>query len=297
MFETLGFIGLGLMGMPMSKRLLDAGYGVIGYDPDSAACKQAKVNGAEIADSPGEIARQCDLIITMLPNSAIVEAVVLGDNGLLPFIREGAVVIDMSSSYPMSTRRISEELGKKKAAMLDAPVSGGVTGANQGTLSIMVGGDDEVFARCRPVLDSLGKNLFHMGAVGAGHTMKAVNNFLSGCSVAATAEALAVAVKAGLAAKTVVDVLQVSTGRNYATEWKFPRHVLPRTFADGFRLELLDKDLDILTRLARELGVPAFTANTVSQLFGFAMAQGYGEEGHTSIVRLIEEWAGVEIRE
>jgi 3-hydroxyisobutyrate dehydrogenase-like beta-hydroxyacid dehydrogenase len=134
-----------------------------------------------------------------------------------------------------------------------------------------------------------------MGAIGSGDTMKAVNNFLSGCSVAATSEALALATKAGLNPKKVVDVLQVSTGRNYATEWKFPKFVLPRKFDDGFSIELLNKDLDILTRLARELGVPMFIAHTVQQIFNFAISQGYGAKGHTAIALLIEEWAGVKI--
>jgi len=136
-----------------------------------------------------------------------------------------------------------------------------------------------------------------MGEVGSGHVMKAVNNFLSGCSMVATSEAVALAVKAGLNAKKVVDVLQVSTGRSWSTEWKFPRFVLPRKFDDGFRIELFDKDLDILTRLARELGVPMFMAHTVQQIFNFAKSQGYGTKDHTSIAQLIEGWAGVKIEE
>jgi len=209
--------------------------------------------------------------------------------------RNWSTRLDMTTAYPMSTLKIAKELAKKGVQMLDAPVSGGVVGAEQGTLSIMVGGESELVEKCRPLFQVMGKNVFYMGEVSSGHIMKVVNNFLSACSVAATSEALALATKAGLNPRRVVDVIQVSTGRSYATEFKFPRFVLPRTFDDGFRIELLNKDLDILTRLARDLGVPMFIANTVQQIFGFAFSQGYGQEGQTSIARLIEGWAGVNI--
>ena len=295
MFESVGFIGLGMMGIPMSKQLLDAGYKIVGYDTDPDACSRAKANGADIAASPKEIAEKCNPVITIVPNSDIVEQVVLGPEGVMAGASEGDVLIEMTTAYPMSTLKIANELGKKGVRMLDAPVSGGVVGAEKGTLSIIVGGDVDLFEQCKPLFEVMGKNIFHMGAVGSGHTMKAVNNFLSGCSMVATSEAVALATKAGLEPKKVVDVLQVSTGRSYATEWKFPRFVLPRKFDDGFRIELFNKDLDILTRLARELGVPMFTAHTIHQIFNFAMGHGYGPKGHTSIAQLIEEWAGVKM--
>ena len=297
MFESIGFIGLGMMGIPMSKQLLDAGYKVVGYDVDPDACNQARANGADVASSPKEVSEKCNPVITIVPNSDIVEKVVLGSEGVMAGAGEGDVLIDMTTAYPMSTLKIAKELEKKGMRMLDAPVSGGVVGAEKGSLSIIVGGDTDLFEQCRPLFEVMGKNIFHMGAVGSGHIMKAVNNFLSGCSMVATSEAVALATKAGLEPKKVVDVLQVSTGRSYATEWKFPRFVLPRKFDDGFRIELFNKDLDILTRLARELGVPMFTAHTIHQIFSFAMSQGYGPKGHTAIAQLIEEWAGVKMEE
>lgn len=297
MFESIGFIGLGMMGIPMSKHLLDAGYNVVGYDVDPEACKKAKANGAEIASSPREVAQRGNPVITILPNSEIVEDVVLGDDGVMAGAAEGSVLIEMTTAYPMSTLKIAKELEKKGMRMLDAPVSGGVVGAEKGTLSIIVGGDQDLFEKCKPLFESMGKNIFYMGGVGSGHTMKAVNNFLSGCSMVATSEAVALATKAGLDPKRVVDVLQVSTGRSYSTELKFPKFVLTRQFDDGFRIELFNKDLEILTRLGRELKVPMFTANMIHQIFNFALSQGYGPKGHTSIAQLIEEWAGVKIEE
>ncbi len=297
MFESVGFIGLGMMGLPMSKKLIEAGYKVVGYDVDPGALEQAKANGAETASSPREVGERCDPVITIVPNSDIVEEVVLGPEGVIQGAGEGGVLIEMTTAYPMSTLKVAKALEARGVRMLDAPVSGGVVGAEKGTLSIIVGGPEDLFEQCKPLFEVMGKNIFHMGAVGAGHTMKAVNNFLSGCSMVATSEAVALATKAGLEPKKVVDVLQVSTGRSYATEWKFPRFVLPRKFDDGFRIELFNKDLDILTRLARELGVPMFTAHTVQQIFNFAMGHGYGPKGHTTIAQLIEEWAGVKMEE
>ena len=295
MFERVGFIGLGSMGLPMSKNLVDAGYQVTGYDIDPIALERAIANGLVKASSPKEVAQRCNPVIIIVPNSEIVEEVVLGPKGVKEGARKGDVLIDMTTAYPMSTLKVSKKLAEKGIRMLDAPVSGGVVGARNGTLSIMVGGDELVFAKCRPLFEVLGKNIFYMGQIGSGHVMKVVNNFLSGCSVVATSEALAIAVKAGLNAKKVVDVLQVSTGRNYATEWKFPRFVLPRSFDDGFRIELFNKDLDILTTLARELRVPCLMAHMVQHIFNFAMAQGYGPKGHTAIAQLIEQWANVRI--
>ncbi|MFO7970968.1 MAG: NAD(P)-dependent oxidoreductase [Desulfobacterales bacterium] len=297
MFESIGFIGLGMMGLPMSKHLLDAGYNVVAYDVDPEACSKAKANGANIASSPREVAERGNPVITILPNSEIVEDVVFGDEGVMAGAAEGSVLIEMTTAYPMSTLKIAKELEKKSMLMLDAPVSGGVVGAEKGTLSIIVGGDQDLFDQCMPLFEIMGKNIFYMGAVGSGHTMKAVNNFLSGCSMVATSEAVALATKAGLDPKRVVDVLQVSTGRSYSTEWKFPRFVLTRQFDDGFRIELFNKDLDILTRLGRELKVPMFTANMIHQIFSFALSQGYGPKGHTSIAQLIEEWADVKMEE
>jgi 3-hydroxyisobutyrate dehydrogenase len=295
MFEFVGFIGVGMMGTPMLRNLVEAGYKAVAYDIDPEAMRRADEAGAEAASSLREIAEKCDSVITILPRSDDVEEVVLGPGGILEHGREGQVLIDMTTAYPLSTKKIAGALSEKGMRMLDAPVSGGVTGAEKGTLSIMVGGDADLFEQCRPLLEAMGRNIFHMGGVGSGHTMKAVNNFLSACTMTATSEAMALATKAGLKPGRVIEVLQKSSGRSYATDHKFPRYVLTRGFDDGFRLELLDKDLDIFTRLGRELGAPTFVASTVQQIVGLAKSKGYGKRGHTSIAEFIEMWAGVRI--
>ena len=295
MFERIGFIGVGMMGTPMARRLVEAGYRVVAYDIDPTAVKRAEEMGAETAASPREIAEGCNPVITILPKSSDVEEVVLGPGGILEGGLEGLVLIEMTTAYPLSTRRIAAALAARGMRMLDAPVSGGVVGAERGTLSIMVGGDPELFEECRPLLEALGGKIFHMGAVGSGHTMKAVNNFLSAASMIATSEALAISTKAGLNPRRVIEVLQVSSGRSWSTDFKFPKYVLPRTFDDGFRIELQDKDLGILTRLAEDLGAPALVAGVVRQIVRLAMAEGYGKQGHTAIAEMIEGWAGVRI--
>jgi 3-hydroxyisobutyrate dehydrogenase len=295
MFESVGFIGVGMMGTPMMKNLVGAGYRVIAYDIDPEALRRAEGGGAEAASSLKEVAERCDPIITILPTSDDVEEVVLGPGGVMEHGRERQVLIDMTTAHPSSTKKITEALAEEGMRMLDAPVSGGVAGAEKGTLSIMVGGDADLFELCRPLFEAMGGNIFHMGGVGSGHTMKAVNNFLSACTMTATSEAMALATKAGLEPGRVIEVLQVSSGRSYATDFKFPRYVLTRRFEDGFRLELLDKDIGILTRLGRELDTPMFLASTVQQIVGLAKSKGYGKRGHTSIAEFIERLAGVKI--
>jgi 3-hydroxyisobutyrate dehydrogenase len=296
MFERIGFIGVGAMGTPMSQRLIKAGYKLVVHDIDLEALKKIEKCGAETSSSPQEMAKLCNPIITMLPDSNDVEDVILGPRGIIKGARQGLIIIDMTTSYPLSTKMISARLAEKGAKILDAPVSGGVVGAEKGTLSIMVGGESALVEQCMPLFKVMGEKVFHMGILGSGHTMKAVNNILSGCSMVATSEALAIAVKAGLEPNKVIDVLQVSSGRSWATDYKFPRYVLPRTFDDGFRLKLLNKDLNILTKLAKDLNAPAFIANVVQQIIGLAEMQGYGDKGHTSIAEFIEKWASVKIK-
>jgi 3-hydroxyisobutyrate dehydrogenase len=297
MFERIGFIGIGAMGTPMTKRLINAGYEVMAYDKNPEALMRARNLGAGAASSPREVAERCNPIITMLPKSKDVEEVVLGLGGIIEGVIEGSVLVDMTTAYPLSTRMIAARLEVKGARMLDAPVSGGVVGAENGTLSIMVGGDLDLIEQCMSLLLVMGKKIVHMGEIGAGHTMKSVNNFLSGCSMTATSEALAIATKAGLSPKKVIEVLQVSSGRSWATDHKFPNFVLTRSFDDGFRLELLEKDLNIFTRLAKELEAPIFIAETVKKVIGLAMRQGYGQRDHTSIAEYIEGLAGVKIED
>jgi 3-hydroxyisobutyrate dehydrogenase len=291
MEEKLGFIGLGAMGQPMSKRLLEAGFQLVVYDLRPEAVQALIQKGAEAASSAKEVAEKCRKVITIVPNSEAVEQVVFGPEGLLKGARAGGILIEMTSAYPPSTLKIYQALSARNIRMIDAPVSGGVGGAEAGTLSIMVGGNEAIFESCRPILSVLGKNLFYMGGISSGHAVKAINNFLSATSLAATSEAVILAAKLGLSPQRVIEVLQVSTGRSYSTELKFPKFVLPRTFNSGFTMGLMYKDIDTVTRMAREYKIPMFLANMVQQVFGYAMAQGGEKKDHTAIFAYLEELA------
>ena len=289
--EKIGFIGLGAMGQPMSRRLLEAGYPVVACDLRTEAVKAAVQKGAEPASSAAEVAEKCRKVITIVPNSDAVDQVVFGPRGLLEGLKAGDVLLEMTSAYPPSTLRVHQALAAKGASMIDAPVSGGVVGAEAGTLSIMVGGDESIFQSCRSILSVMGKNLFYLGGIGSGHALKAINNFLSATTLAATSEAVILAEKLGLSPQRVVEVIQVSTGRSYSTELKFPKFVLPKTFNSGFALDLMYKDIDTVTRMAREYKIPMFIANLVQQIYGFAVAQGGGKGDHTAIFQYLEGMA------
>ncbi len=292
----LGFIGVGNMGGPMAANLIKAGYSLVVHDIRPGPVEEAVKLGAESAGSPAEVAAICPAVITILPTSNEVEEVVLGENGIIEGAGEGSIVIEMSTSYPGSTHKINQALQERGIRMMDAPVSGGVKGAVEGTLSVMVGGDEELFREFKPMFDSVGTGVFHLGDVGAGHTMKAINNFLSACSLIATSEAVVLAAKAGMDPAKVVELLQNSSGRSYSTDYKFPTFVLPRKFDAGFPIKLLHKDLDILVRLGRELDVPMFVANMVEQMYKYACTQGMGDLDHTAIIKVLEDWTGVEVK-
>ncbi len=284
----IGFIGLGAMGQPMSSRLLEAGFQVVGYDVRPESLKPFVQKGGEAASSAKEVAVKCRKVITIVPNSDAVDQVVFGPQGLLEGVQKGDILIEMTSAYPPSTLKVNQALKAKGVFMIDAPVSGGVIGAVAGTLSIMVGGEESIFQSCKPILSVMGKNLFYMGGISSGHAMKAINNFLSATTLAATSEAIILAEKVGLSPQRVVEVMQVSTGRSYSTELKVPKFVLPRTFNSGFAMDLMYKDIDTVTRMAKEYKVPMFVANTVQQMYGYAMAQGGGKGDHTAIFSYLE---------
>jgi 3-hydroxyisobutyrate dehydrogenase-like beta-hydroxyacid dehydrogenase len=296
MKEKIGFIGLGAMGVPMSQRLLEASYPLVVYDVRKEAIETIVKKGAQGASSPREVAEKCRKVITIVPNSDAVEQVVFGPSGLLEGMKAGDVLMEMTSSYPPSTLKVNEALAAKGVHMIDAPVSGGVVGAVAGTLSVMVGGDEKIFESCRPILSVMGKNLFYIGGIGFGHALKAINNFLSATTLAATSEAIILASKMGISPQRAIEVLAVSTGRSYTTELKFPKFVLPRTFNSGFSLELMHKDLNTVTRMAREYKVPMLMANLVQELYGYSLAHGDKKTDHTAIFSSLEELAGTKVK-
>jgi len=205
-------------------------------------------------------------------------------------------VIDMSSSYPTSTKMIWERLAAKGIRMLDAPVSGGTEGARDGTLAIMVGGEQKDYEECRPILEAIGQNIYYLGKIGAGHTVKALNNLCSACSMVITSEALVVATKLGLSPDKVIDAINSSSGRSWSSQAKFPNFVLNNAFNSGFTIGLMNKDLEMATRLGRDLHIPMFVGAMVQQLYNHAVGQGRGNDCNSAIVKIIEDWGGVKVR-
>lgn len=296
MSEQIGFIGLGNMGVPMAGRLIDGGYSLVVNDIRQDAARPLLARGATWAASPAEVAAVAQTVITILPTSREVREVLLGTKGLLDALRPGSLVLEMTSADPSVTRELEREVAARGSALIDAPVSGGVRGAVEGTLAIMVGGDPALLERARPVLARMGKNIFHAGPVGAGHAIKLVNNMCSGGILALTIEAVAVAARAGVDPTRAVEILQASSGRSNASDNKFPRFILTGAFDAGFAIRLMMKDLDGYGRLAQEAGVPSPVARAAADVYRVAMARGMAEQDHTAIARIIEEWAGVSLR-
>ncbi len=291
----VGFIGVGTMGNPMAVRLIEAGYRVTVYDTNETAMARLVQRGAERAASPTEVASVAETVLVSLPTPDIVKAVALGPQGVIA----GTAVktfIDLSTSGPRTAIAVAEGLAAKGIVAVDAPVSGGPAGAEKGTLAVMVACPRELAEQLRPTIEIIGK-FFHVGEKpGMGQTMKVVNNMLSACAQAITAEAMVVGAKSGLDAQTMLDVINAGSGRNTATEDKFPRCVLPRKFDFGFPLEGLYKDIKLCLDEAEALGVPMIVGNAVRQLFAVAKASEGAKADITTIVRPVEKWAGVEVK-
>jgi 3-hydroxyisobutyrate dehydrogenase len=293
----IGFVGIGTMGWPMARNILRAGYELGVYDADSArAARFAAECGGVAAASPQALGRHADLVITMLPAGGDVKVAVLGSDeaGLASTLRRGAVVVDMSSSDPIGTRELGAQLRARGIALVDAPVSGLATRAESGTLTIMIGADDESAVQiAEPVLECLGERLVRVGSLGCGHAMKALNNAVAATAFAVTAEALIVGKRFGLDPKVMTEVLNVSTGRNFHTAVSFPDHVLTRRFATGFTLGLLVKDVGIAAGLSSSIGVDT----PVMQLAHRLWAEGRDELGasqdNSAIVKRWERINGV----
>ncbi len=291
----LGVVGLGLMGVPMARNLLKAGYALAVYDVNAKAVADFVAENPQVQACAelSELARACDAVITMLPNGKIVRSVVLdGADNLASGLAAGKIVIDMSSSSPVGTRELGEQLAARGLAMIDAPVSGGVKRAIDGTLAIMIGGEPEWIERCEPVLKAMGKELFRTGGLGSAHAMKALNNFVSAAGFAAAAGAGLAGARFGLDPAIVVSVLNASTGKNNSTENKFPQQVLTRKFGAGFSLGLMVKDLRTALEVAQATGMPAPIAEaTVREWAASEELLGPGAD-HTAMVQYVEHLAG-----
>lgn len=292
----IGFIGLGAMGRPMAKNVRKAGFDLAVCDVNQEAVNEMTALGAVAKATAAEVAAESDIICTSLPNSSILKSVVLGPDGIINGIKAGALVVDLSSVEPAVARDLSGALKAKGASLIDAPVSGGVSGAAAGTLTIMVGASDQELAQATPVLKAIGKTISHVGQVGSGQAMKLVNNLLLGANMAAVAEALTLGAKLGLAPGTMIDIIGQSSGRSYALEAKAPNFILKGNFAPGFAVDLQYKDLELAVSTAKSLAQPLPMANAAQQIFEIARAKGWGREDISAIIKFFEEMAGVEVR-
>lgn len=291
----VGIAGVGKMGAPMASRLLAAGYRVLVYDVRPAAVAEVSRHGAISCDSLAALASGADAVITMLPDPPAVEDAVFGGQGLGAAMRTGQVLIEMTSSHPATTRKVAHHCGARGVRVLDAPVSGGVRGAVEGTLCIMVGGPPDLLEVCRPVLSCLGRDIVHVGdAPGDGDIAKTINNLLSATAVWSVAETLALGARAGLSPARLFDAVNRSTGRSYTTETKVEQYMVPRRFTAGFTIGQYLKDLNICLDLAGELRVPMLLAAALRQLWSLAAAQGMADQDHTALVQLTERWARLE---
>ncbi|MFB4164666.1 NAD(P)-dependent oxidoreductase [Alteribacillus sp. JSM 102045] len=292
----LGIIGVGNMGGRIAKKFLEHGVQVGVYDLNQEALRELNAAGASVAENPAQLAREYQYIITILPNAEIVKKTVLGENGVVEGFTEKNMLIEMTSSIPTVTKELAVTLEGKGHRMVDAPVSGGIKKAGDGTLTIMVGGKEEDFTEINPLLNYIGQNIVHVGEIGAGHTIKALNNLVSATTLAVTGEAISLGVKLGLDPNKMLDVINSSTGRSHSSDFKFPNQILPRKFEGGFTLDLMVKDLTIALGMADEKRTPMFISSAAYQLWKYAWANGQGELDHTTIVKFIEEMAQVEIK-
>ncbi len=291
MAEKIGFIGLGIMGGPMAKNLMDAGYDLVLHNRTREKAEKLAEDGhATVAEGPKEVAEQSGIIITMLPDSPDVERILAGEGGVLEGIQEGALVIDMSTISPVVTKEVAARLEERGASMLDAPVSGGDVGAQGGTLSIMVGGSEADFEQARPLFEVMGKTINHVGPVGSGQVVKACNQIVAAINIEAISEALVVGSKAGIGPEKILDVLGGGLAGSAVMEAKREKF-LSRQFDPGFKLELHHKDLGIALAAGREYGVSLPVTAMVDQMLQSLRNKGLGEKDHSAILTQIEDLA------
>ena len=290
-----GFIGLGIMGKPMAKNLMKAGYRLVVFDTNAAPMKELAAAGAETAASPKEVAEKCDVVVTMLPNSPHVRAVVSGPRGVIEGADPGKTVIDMSSIAPLASREIASLLAEKGVEMLDAPVSGGEPKAIDGTLSVMVGGKKDVFERCYPVMKSMAASVVRVGDTGAGNVAKLANQIVVALNIAAMSEALVFAAKAGVQPDLVYQAIRGGLAGSTVLDAKAPL-VMDRKFSPGFRVNLHIKDLGNVLETSREIGVPLPLTAAVMEMMQALKVDGLGDADHCSLVRHYEKMAHIEVK-
>ena len=291
---TIGFIGLGIMGKPMARNLLKAGYPLVVYNRSRAAVDELSKEGAQAAASSKEVAARSEVIITMLPDSPDVELVYLGESGIFAGVKAGMLLIDMSSISPIVARKLAADAQKRGMDMLDAPVSGGEAGAIGATLSIMIGGKATAVERAMPIFQALGKNIVHVGDAGAGQVTKAANQMVVGTTIAIVSEALVLAAKAGVDPAKVRQALLGGFAQSKILE-AHGQKMLERNFKPGFRIRLHEKDMKIALATGSEYGVPLMVTSQVAQMMTAMKSMGNGDLDHSGLVKFVEELAKIEL--
>ncbi|MDQ3794033.1 MAG: 2-hydroxy-3-oxopropionate reductase [Actinomycetota bacterium] len=292
--DKVGFVGLGIMGRPMAKNLMEAGYDLTVHNRSPQKAQELGEQGATVAESPKEIARNCDIIVTMLPGPPEVREIVAGEDGLLENSREGSLIVDMSTSSPVLARELARYAGERGVGMLDAPVSGGDVGAIEGTLSVMVGGEEADFERARPLFGAMGETVTHVGPTGAGQVTKAANQVVVALVIEAVSEALVLGSAGGVAPEKILEVLSGGLAANKVMEVKREKF-LSHKFEPGFRSELHHKDLGIALAAGREYGVVLPVTAIVDQMLLAMRKKGWGGEDHSALLRVIEDLSQHEI--
>jgi 2-hydroxy-3-oxopropionate reductase len=287
MAERIGFIGLGIMGKPMVRNLLNAGFAVSVFNRSQPAINELVADGAQATSSPREVAEQSDIVITMVTDGPDVEQVLLGDKGVIEGAHPGLLVIDMSTISPVTTRQIADHLRERDVHLLDAPVSGGDKGAVAGTLSIMVGGDEEDFKRALPIFEAMGNTITHCGPTGAGQTVKACNQVVVAVVIEAVSEALVLGSKAGVDPEIILRVLGGGMAQSRMMDVRGPT-MAQHIFEPGFKSKLHLKDLGIVINTARAFGVALPVTGIVSQLYTTLVESGHGEEDTSAILTVLE---------
>jgi len=288
--ETIGFIGLGVMGDPMARNLVEAGYPLVAHSRSPEPVQALAEAGAKVASGPREVAERSDVVITMLPDSPAVESVVLREDGVLAGASEGDLLIDMSTIHPTVSVAVAQAAAERGVAALDAPVSGGDVGAQQGALSIMAGGEAPDFERARPLFEVLGKTIVHVGKAGAGQVVKACNQVVVAVTIAAVSEALVLGSKAGVEPERILDVLGGGLAANKVMEMR-RSNFLEHDFTPGFRIDLHHKDLNIALESGDAYGVPLPVTGLVQQYMRALRAKGHGGDDHSGLLQLVEELA------
>jgi 2-hydroxymethylglutarate dehydrogenase len=292
--KSVGFIGLGNMGMGMAKNILTAGFPLIAYDIREERVRKISELGAKEGKNPKDVAQGSRISIIMVLNFPQVEQVVLGDNGMLEGASPGDIIVVMSTIAPTEAKRLERAVEKKGVKLLDAAVSGGYLGAESGTLTIMIGGKKEVFESCRDILNTMGKNIYYLGPIGTGSTLKLVNQLLVGVNEVAVAEAMVLGVKAGLDPDVIFDVISKSAGDSWVFRNRVPR-MINRDFTTLGELDILLKDLNIVLETGRSFKIPLVMSAVAKEIYQMANCMGFGKEDDSAVVKVIEKIAGIEL--